>query len=376
MNINAQEKLFDIPDDVSYFNIAGISPLLQTVVAAGQKGLQIKSHPWKIGGDQFFYDLEKVRSLFARLINAQGDDVAVIPSATYGVEAALKNIQIRSGDEILVQDEEFPALILPIKRFCLQTQAVLKVVPRPKDSNWTSVFTKSITQKTKLVAFGISHWTDGTYLDPIAVSKKAHEVGAYTLLDACQSLGALPLNVQEVKLDFLVAPTYKWLLGPYTYGFMYVHPKHHQGQPLEEYWANRLGSDNFSTLTQYEPRYQPGARRYDMSERSQFINTPMAISALEQILDWGIDKILNHNKEITDYIADEVQKHSYLVAPKQMRSPHFIGIRSEKGFSDTFKARLESEKIYVGYRGDCMRISPYVYTKEENVMSLLGVLST
>ena len=80
--------------------------------------------------------------------------------------------------------------------------------------------------------------------------------------------------------DFLVAATYKWLLGPYSLGFLYVAPTYRDGRPLEFNWIGRTGSEDFASLVDYHDAYQPGARRFDVGERSNIALMPMAVAAL------------------------------------------------------------------------------------------------
>jgi selenocysteine lyase/cysteine desulfurase len=95
-----------------------------------------------------------------------------------------------------------------------------------------------------------------------------------------------------VQPDFLVAVGYKWLLGPYGLGYLYVAPKwQERGIPLEQSWLTRAGSEDFARLVDYRDKYRPGARRFDMGEFPQFALAPMAMAALRQILAWGVNNI-------------------------------------------------------------------------------------
>jgi selenocysteine lyase/cysteine desulfurase len=101
-----------------------------------------------------------------------------------------------------------------------------------------------------------------------AVGEAARAVGAPLVLDLTQSLGVMAFDATAVQPDFAVAAGYKWLSGPYTLGYLYVAPQHQSGEPLEENWINRERSEDFSQLINYRDGYQPGARRFDMGERS------------------------------------------------------------------------------------------------------------
>jgi selenocysteine lyase/cysteine desulfurase len=97
MMIPCQRQLFDIPDDIAYFNCAYMSPLMHKVVAAGQQAVTLKAQPWRISPPDFFSTPERARDLFARLINAQADDIAIIPACSYGTATAARNLPVAKG---------------------------------------------------------------------------------------------------------------------------------------------------------------------------------------------------------------------------------------------------------------------------------------
>jgi selenocysteine lyase/cysteine desulfurase len=104
----------------------------------------------------------------------------------------------------------------------------------------------AIGEQTAIVAVPHCHWTDGGLIDLVQVGERARQVGAALVVDGCQSVGALPLKIDEVQPDFVVTASYKWLLGPYTLGFMWMAPKHRQGTPLEHNWIIRANRREFA----------------------------------------------------------------------------------------------------------------------------------
>ena len=121
-------------------------------------------------------------------------------------------------------------------------------------------------------------WTSGGRLDLVRIGEACRKLGAALVLDLTQSLGALPFSVgglknnlqNGVQPDFAVAASYKWLLGPYSVGLLYVAPKWQSGMPLEENWIQRANARDFSSLILYTEDYDAGARRFDMGERANF----------------------------------------------------------------------------------------------------------
>jgi selenocysteine lyase/cysteine desulfurase len=252
--------------------------------------------------------------------------------------------------------------------------AEIRTVQRRDKETWTDALLRSIDKKTAILALPHCHWTDGSAVDLIRVSKCARSVGAAIAIDASQSLGACRLELDVVQPDFVVAVGYKWLLGPYGLGYMYVAPKWRDGgKPIEYSWLTRGGSEDFSRIT-YREDYRPGARRFDMGEFPQFVLAPMATAALKQIESWGVDQIYQSLSLLTDYICECATKKGYSVLPRTERLGHMIGIRIPGGIPDGLIKRLTEAKIYVSLRGDAIRASPHVYNSRADVDRLFELL--
>ena len=283
-----QRHLFDIPDEVAYLNCAYMGPLMRSVVEAGDRGIREKARPWGISPDDFFVPGERAREQFARIIGADAEGVALVPSASYGLSCAARNIDVAPGARLVVLAEQFPSIFYTWREVAATRGASLVTVARPEDDDWTRATLDAIDERTASVALPHCHWTDGGYLDLVRIGTRCREVGAVLVLDLTQSAGALRFDAGAVRPDYVVCAGYKWLLGPYSLGFLWVAPEHRDGRPIEFNWIARAGSEDFARLIDYRDDYQPGARRFDVGERSNFILVPMLNAALEQILAWGV----------------------------------------------------------------------------------------
>jgi len=195
------------------------------------------------------------------------------------------------------------------------------------------------------------------------------------VVDGIQSLGARPFDVAEVRPDFLVASSYKWLLGPYSLGFMWGGEGWREGTPVEHNWITRSGSEDFSRLVDYKDDFAPGARRYDVGERSNFVLLPMALAALRQILDWGVENVAETAGRITDLIEEEAKKRGIEAMLAERRVRHMIGLRLGPDAPEDLAARLAQRNVFVSVRGDSVRVSPHVYNTECDVRRLFDALS-
>ena len=133
MILPCQRELFDIPQDVVYFNCAYMSPLMKPVVEVGQRALLRKSRPWEIVPRDFFAESDSLRECFARLIHARGEDVAIVPAASYGVSIAARNLPLTRGQSVLIAEEQFPSNVYPWRERAKEVGAKVVAVPRPPD---------------------------------------------------------------------------------------------------------------------------------------------------------------------------------------------------------------------------------------------------
>jgi selenocysteine lyase/cysteine desulfurase len=375
MILENQRELFEIPEGVAYLNCAYMSPQLRSVREIGQRAVTRKSRPWEITPDDFFEDAEKTRALFALLVGAEADGVALIPSVSYGMAVAAANVKVEPGENILILEDQFPSNVYPWRELVAQKGAKLLTVPRPADHDWTSAVLGHLHENTAVVAIPNCHWTDGSLVDLARVGQRAREVGATLVVDGIQSLGAHPFDVAEVGPDFLVASAYKWLLGPYGVGLLYVGEEYREGAPIEHNWINRRGSEDFSLLVDYQDAFQPGARRYDVGERSNFVLLPMANEALRQILVWGVENVSETVGGLTNLIEEEAKKRGIGAIPAKRRVRHMVGLKLDSAVPEDLAARLAREKVFVSVRGESVRLSPHLYSTAEDVYRLFAALA-
>jgi selenocysteine lyase/cysteine desulfurase len=373
--IPCQRGLFSIPRDVAYFDCAKMSPMLDSAAEAGRQGLERKARPWEIRAEHFFDEADRVRALYARLIGAGAADVAIVPSVSYAMATVMRNVPVAAGQTIVTLGEDFPSGIYAARALAAKREAQLVTVARPETGQWTTALLDAIDGRTALVVSPHVHWVHGTTIDVEAVARRCRSVGATLVLDTTQSTGALPLDLVAVDPDYLAAASYKWLLGPYSLGFLYVAPRHQQGRPLEEGWMARDGAQDFRRIGEaYEEALEPTARRFDMGERANFALLPVAGAAIEQLLAWGVAEIAETLGEMTARI--EAKLDAYGVRAKPGRAPHFLSVGFEGGLPKGVEQRLAAAGVHVSLRGESMRITPHLYNDEADVERLVDALAS
>ncbi len=373
--IPCQRHLFDLPDDVAYLNCAYMSPLLKRAAAIGAAAVARKCRPWTITAEDFFADSERARELFAELLGASAEDIAIVPAASYGLAIAAANLPIAAGERVLVLAEQFPSNVFTWRELAKQRGGEVLTIARPADRDWTAAVLAGLDERVKVTALPHCHWTDGGLLDLVAIGERCREVNSALVVDATQSLGALPLDLARVRPDYLVCPGYKWLLGPYSLGYLYVAPRHQGGRPLEQNWIAREASQDFARLIDYAERYQPGARRFDVGERSNFALLPVSMVGLEQLLTWGVPAIAETLAAMTAAIAGRAAALGLTSTPADRRAGHYLGLGFPAGMPAGLPERLAQERVYVSLRGASLRVTPHLYNDEADLDRLFAVLA-
>ncbi|HYP47571.1 MAG TPA: aminotransferase class V-fold PLP-dependent enzyme [Thermoleophilaceae bacterium] len=371
----SQRGAFDVPDDIAYFNTANLSPHLHAVRAAGEAALERRGRPWTIGPGDWFSDVERLRGLFGELIGADADGVALVPATSYGFAVAARNLPLASGQRVLVLAEEYPSGIYSWRAACRRSGAELLTVERRQGETWADAVLSALDETVAIVSVPHVHWTDGALVDLEAVAARTHELGARLVIDGSQSIGALPFDVAALGADFVVTVGYKWLLGPFGVGYLYVADEHRGGEPLEENWILRSGSEDFARLVDYRDEYAPGARRFDVGQRTKFELLPMAIAALGQLSEWEVSRVAASLAALTGGMASRAAELGLGPLTSDQRGPHILGVQLAAEVRDQILPALGERNCFAAVRSGSLRISPHLHVTDADVERLFSALA-
>lgn len=380
--MNCKKSEFNLDTTVTYLNCAYMSPVMRCVEDAGIRGIRKKRQPNVISGSDFFSESDELRHEFSKLINAEhNNQCVIIPSVSYGMANVAKNLKLDRGDNIIVVGEQFPSNVYPWMEVAQNAEAEIITITPPKSISergklWNEKILNAINERTQLVACGHIHWADGTIFDLRSIRQKTYEVGAWLAVDATQSLGALPFDVQQLKPDALIAAGYKSLMGPYSIGMAYYSSEFDSGTPIEQNWINRFESENFANLVNYNANYQPGALRYEVGEHSNFILVPMMLEALKKLNEWNPENIYTYLVELVEEPISKLRSAGFIIEETQYRASNLFGIRlGAQHNMDKIKSDLSEANVFVSYRGDAIRVSPNVYNDSNDLATLVNVLT-
>ncbi len=366
--LSCQRDLFEIPREICFLNAASWSPLPRRTLEAGRAAVGRKGTPWTLDHSFANQQYERARAAAARLIHAHADDVALISSVGYGIATAAKLLKIPRRHRVLVLENDHSSPVLEWSARAAEQDFVVETIRQPLDGDWTSEVLAAIERKdtapVALASISSVHWSDGGLIDLEAVSGALKRQGAIFLVDATHHVGVLPLDIRRLDPDFVIFPTYKWLIGPYGRAFIYIAKRHQDGVPLEQTSYGRRDVRAENDVYFKDASYVATARRFDMGERDHFISMEMAAIGMEMMAEWSETAVAERLQMLTARIADGVRGNGVRIADQRFRAPHILSLGFEGGMPSGLTEGLATEGVYVAARLGRVRISPHVYNDE------------
>lgn len=364
-------ELFVRPDGKAYFDCAKRALPLRSV----DLELQAAAKSWD---DSCEEACELARGLFSTLIGATPDDIALVPSAAYGIATVCRLTPLSPGRQVVLMANEHPSNVMGWLQSCELHGAQPLFVPKPPSGEWTSELMQALSERVAVVCFAATHWLDGTFIDSAAVAAQARRLGARVVIDGTQSIGALPFDIAAVLPDFLVASGYKWLLGPAGLSYLYVSPRHHSGIPFENGWGNRVpasGCVQWSGPDLVYPRaYARGARRFDAAGIAKSLLPRLAIPGLRQIHQWTPAFVQEQLRRRNTALAATFPPHFVCKPSPTHGYTHILGIDLGGNDSAPIAESLGRRGIQASLRGNKLRVSSHLWNTAEDIALLRDVL--
>ena len=375
-----QRHLFDMPRDVAFLDAASCGPLPRATVRLGREALERKARPWALPKELQREQCEAARVSAAALIGAAAHDVAIIPSIAYGVAAAAKALALPAGARVLCLADDHSSPVLEWSARPTGERASIRTVQPGPDGDWTAVLQEAVEEEAAnglaLVSVSSVHWANGGLVDLQRVRPAIERAGAALLVDATHAVGVVAQDVARLDPDFLVFPTYKWLLGPFGRAFLYVAKRRQGAVPLEQTMSGRRHVRAEDDVYFTDLDYVDGARRFDMGERDFYVSLDMARASMNRVQGWGTPAVGARLLRLTRHLANRIEGAGLPVAmpDEAVRAPHILSLAFPHGHPATLDAALARHGVHAARRLGRLRVSPHVYNDEADMDRLFAAL--
>jgi cysteine desulfurase/selenocysteine lyase len=368
-------EAFPILKQWDFFNHAGVCPLPKVAADALRKYAQQAQEVAYIDTG-WYRDIEKLRVAAAKLINCHGEEIALVKNTSEGIATVANGIDWRPGDRIVTTAVEYPANIYPwmdvSKRFGVELVMVNEQSIGGRRAVPMDELLREIQHpKTRLVALSHVEFASGQRHDITTIGKLCREQGKLFCIDAIQSLGILPVDVQAMNIDYLSADGHKWMLGPEGAGIFYCRRELlQQTRPLIVGWMNVINQEDYGS---YDFTFKNDARKFECG--SYTVATLLSLkAAVELLLAMGIDAIENRIRGMTESLIEELQSKGYcIISPRNGGS--WSGIVSftspTHDHNEIWRDLRQNHKTEIALREGRLRVSPHFYNTEEQIDRLI-----
>jgi len=354
-----------------YLDCAAQGPFPKETVEEVRRALRLKSHPEEIPETLFEELPDRARAAVARLIGCKPASVALGSGASHGINVAARGLPLGNGDEVLVGQGEFPALLLPWIGLTERGVGVRLVPPAGGRMVTAEDLIAAVGPRTRVVAVSLVAFATGYRIDLQALGEACRRRDLFLVVDGAQGVGAIDFRVADHPIDVLAVSGYKWLLGPYGTGFTYVNPRVLERlRVVDVNWLGIEGADRPNRRAPAELKFKEGARRFDIPETASFLNVSAFAASVEFVARLRVPTIEAHVRRLIDLLARgvtttrlkivsdlTVERRSTIVA---LEAPTLDDTR-------TVYRRLREKGIVVSLRENLIRVSPNVYNTPDDI---------
>jgi cysteine desulfurase / selenocysteine lyase len=375
-----RRALFPVCQDQIFLAHAGVTALPQFVAdAVCVYTQQSAKNPQEFG--DVLREVKDARRACAQFIGAQPDEIALLGPTSLGLSLFANGLDWQAGDEVLCYHGDYPANVYPWIDLRRRGVTVRYLEPAAPGEVTPELVAAALSPQTRLVALASAHFFTGYRIDVEAIGTLLHDRGILFSLDAIQTLGAFPLDVEKAHVDFLSADAHKWMLGPLAIGIVYVRRAHFEKLRPTLLGAWNVVAPNFNALD--EIRFVPTAQRYEPG-----VLNIAGILGMRAALDFfhtqGVETIAGRLLELKAYLLPRLAELGFHILGPASVGPTATSIttfRHGHASSAALFAALEKARVIASLRHDregrdYLRFSPHCYNTEAELDAVLEVLRT
>lgn len=366
--------LFPITERVIYLNHAAVSPLPTPTINAINAQLRDVHENGSMNFRSWIAVKENARKLLATLLGCRPSQVAFMRNTSDGLSTIANGLKWRDGDNIVTFRREFPSNIYPWLRIRDTAGVEVRMCEERDGRVDVAGLEKLIDSRTRIVAISHVQFASGFRVDLERLGKIARRHGALLVADVIQSLGVIPLNVEQQAVDVAAGACHKWLLSPEGIGYLYLSDRAREMiEPTLVGWVSVPNPEDYGNFEQgwkddalaWETGTGPSALFYGLE------------ASLNLLIEAGTDRVESWLAQLTDQLCDLLAMSNYEVLSSRLtgEKSQIVCIRHKGDLSAmSLYAALKQKGIITAPRGDRLRIAPHIYNSPKDIDSLVQAL--
>mgnify|MGYP006282052075 CR=1 FL=1 len=325
-------------------------------------------NPW----ETWLEKVEEAKATFADLIGANSDEIAVCSGATDALARLASAFDYEDRDGVVVSDLEFPT----VPQFWHGQEGRGARVSYAESPDGIGVpvdaYADAVDDNTLLVSTSHARSFTGSLLDVEGVAEVVHDRGGYLVLDAYQSAGVVPIDVEAMGVDALVAGTLKFLLGGPGIAFLYVNDA--VVGDLEPTTRGWFGAEDVFGFDR-DPDYAPGARRFELGTPPATV-AYQAAAGMDLIHEVGVDRIRERVVRHTRRLIEGVEKRGFSVRTPRNDDERGGVINVQVENPGTTEEAMLDAGFALSTRAGGIRLAPHFYTTDDEIDAAVDALDT
>jgi len=372
MTITEARNLFPhIKEGKIYFNHASTGTFSTRVLKVLEDQIKEKTTGEIDGYEDFVKTAAETKSSLGKMINCSANNIAFTDNTTNGLNILAQGLKWNEGDEIILNDLEFPANVYPFLN--LKEKGVnIKIVKSENGIIAAEKIMEAVTEKTKLISVSLVQFLTGYRIDIEAIGKFCEEKNIIFCIDAIQGLGAVQLDVKKCRVNFLSCGSQKWLLGIMGLGFIYVDDKLMQN--IHPAYAGWLSVENAWDLLEYELKFRPNAERFQPGTLNAF-GIYVLNESLKIFFEVGLKLIENAVLNNSIYFINKLDELNFNPILKGLEGKNIAGIINFKhNEANQIFETLKNKNIHCAVREGMVRFSPHFYNVKDEIDTVVSQL--
>lgn len=348
----------------TYLDHAAISPLARRVRQAMTHYVERRGVTFG-ALDEFMTLPDRLRETIARLINAEPAEISFVQNTSHGLNIAAQSLPLRSGDNVIFCNIEFPSNVYPWMLLERQRGVEARCIPHDGGGLTVEALEAHADERTRVVTVSSVQFLTGFRTDLERIGEWCHQRGIYFVVDAIQSAGAAPLDVRACHADFVACGAPKWLMGPVGIGFLYC-----RRELLEQVtppMAGCISVEGWQDWLDYDLTFLPTAARFELGG-GNYVGMAGMLAAVEMLMEMEVAQTQRWTLHLTDRLIADLQRRGYhIISNLEPARRSAIVTFAVPGDVVEAHRRLQEAGVAISLRASYLRVSPHGYNTEEEI---------